>query len=42
MTPSCCPRPDRGHPARPGRCLLNTGDGHLLTVTVPSADHYII
>jgi S-DNA-T family DNA segregation ATPase FtsK/SpoIIIE len=21
--------------ARPGRCLLNVGDGHLITVTVP-------
>jgi len=21
--------------ARPGRCLLNTGDGKLITVTVP-------
>jgi DNA segregation ATPase FtsK/SpoIIIE, S-DNA-T family len=28
-----------GQPARPGRCLLNTGDGRLITVTVPSADH---
>jgi S-DNA-T family DNA segregation ATPase FtsK/SpoIIIE len=25
-----------GHPPSPGRCLLNTGDGSLLTVTVPS------
>jgi S-DNA-T family DNA segregation ATPase FtsK/SpoIIIE len=31
-----------GQPARPGRCLLNTGDGHLITVTVPAGDHYII
>jgi S-DNA-T family DNA segregation ATPase FtsK/SpoIIIE len=31
-----------GQPARPGRCLLNTGDGHLLTVTVPSADYCTI
>jgi len=30
-----------GQPSRPGRCLLNTGDGHLITVTVPSADHYL-
>ncbi len=30
-----------GQPTRPGRCLLNTGDGHLITVTVPSADHYM-
>jgi len=28
-----------GQPARPGRCLLNTGDGHLVTVTVPTVDH---
>ncbi len=25
-----------GHPARPGRALLNTGDGNLITVTVPA------
>ena len=25
-----------GQPARPGRCLLNTGDGNLITVTVPA------
>ena len=24
-----------GQPARPGRCLLNSGDGRLVTVTVP-------
>jgi S-DNA-T family DNA segregation ATPase FtsK/SpoIIIE len=30
-----------GQPTRPGCCLLNTGDGHLITVTVPSADHYM-
>lgn len=24
-----------GQQARPGRCLLNTGDGNLVTVTVP-------
>ena len=24
-----------GAPARPGRCLLNAGDGALVTVTVP-------
>ena len=29
-----------GQPTRPGRCLLNTGDGHLLTVTVPVADYH--
>ncbi|HEX3514047.1 MAG TPA: FtsK/SpoIIIE domain-containing protein, partial [Trebonia sp.] len=29
-----------GQPTRLGRCLLNTGDGRLITVTVPSADHY--
>jgi S-DNA-T family DNA segregation ATPase FtsK/SpoIIIE len=25
-----------GQPARPGRCLLNVGDGKLITVTVPA------
>ncbi len=25
-----------GHPVRPGRALLNTGDGNLITVTVPA------
>ncbi|HUN36928.1 MAG TPA: FtsK/SpoIIIE domain-containing protein [Trebonia sp.] len=25
-----------GQPSRPGRCLLNTGDGRLATVTVPA------
>jgi S-DNA-T family DNA segregation ATPase FtsK/SpoIIIE len=25
-----------GQPARPGRCLLNVGDGNLVTVTVPA------
>jgi len=25
-----------GQPTRPGRCLLNIGDGHLVTVTVPA------
>jgi DNA segregation ATPase FtsK/SpoIIIE, S-DNA-T family len=30
-------RAQAGQPARPGRCLLNTGDGHLVTVTVPAA-----
>ncbi len=25
-----------GQPPRPGRCLLNTGDGQLVTVTVPA------
>jgi S-DNA-T family DNA segregation ATPase FtsK/SpoIIIE len=25
-----------GQPARPGRCLLNAGDGSLTTVTVPA------
>lgn len=24
-----------GQPTRPGRCLLNVGDGNLVTVTVP-------
>jgi DNA segregation ATPase FtsK/SpoIIIE, S-DNA-T family len=27
-----------GQSARPGRCLLNVGDGTLVTVTVPTAD----
>jgi DNA segregation ATPase FtsK/SpoIIIE, S-DNA-T family len=27
-----------GQPSRPGRCLLNVGDGSLITVTVPTAD----
>lgn len=26
-----------GQPPRPGRCLLNSGDGRLVTVTVPAA-----
>jgi DNA segregation ATPase FtsK/SpoIIIE, S-DNA-T family len=26
-----------GQPPRPGRCLLHTGDGNLVTVTVPAA-----
>jgi S-DNA-T family DNA segregation ATPase FtsK/SpoIIIE len=30
------PRDLIGHPPRPGRCLLNTGDGRLMTVTVPA------
>jgi S-DNA-T family DNA segregation ATPase FtsK/SpoIIIE len=30
-------RAQAGQPARPGRCLLNAGDGHLVTVTVPAA-----
>jgi DNA segregation ATPase FtsK/SpoIIIE, S-DNA-T family len=30
-------RGQAGQRARPGRCLLNTGDGHLVTVTVPGA-----
>jgi S-DNA-T family DNA segregation ATPase FtsK/SpoIIIE len=25
-----------GHPPHPGRCLLHTGDGNLITVTVPA------
>jgi hypothetical protein len=25
-----------GQSARPGRCLLNVGDGTLITVTVPA------
>jgi S-DNA-T family DNA segregation ATPase FtsK/SpoIIIE len=29
------PRDVLGQPSRPGRCLLNTGDGTLLTVSVP-------
>ena len=31
------PRDLVGQPPRPGRCLLHTGDGKPLTVTVPSA-----
>ncbi|MGA2826348.1 MAG: FtsK/SpoIIIE domain-containing protein [Streptosporangiaceae bacterium] len=31
------PRSVTGEPVRPGRALLNTGDGTLVTVTVPSA-----
>jgi hypothetical protein len=34
-------RSQTGQPARPGRCLLNTGDGHLITITVPSVDYYM-
>jgi DNA segregation ATPase FtsK/SpoIIIE, S-DNA-T family len=30
-------RSQAGQPPRPGRCLLNTGDGRLVTVTVPVA-----
>ncbi len=30
------PRSVTGEPVRPGRALLNTGDGNLVTVTVPS------
>jgi S-DNA-T family DNA segregation ATPase FtsK/SpoIIIE len=30
------PRDLIGQPPRPGRCLLNTGDGRLVTVTVPA------
>jgi S-DNA-T family DNA segregation ATPase FtsK/SpoIIIE len=30
------PRDLIGQPPRPGRCLLNTGDGQLVTVTVPA------
>jgi S-DNA-T family DNA segregation ATPase FtsK/SpoIIIE len=30
------PRDLIGQPPRPGRCLLNTGDGQLITVTVPA------
>ncbi len=30
------PRDLIGQPPRPGRCLLNTGDGKLVTVTVPA------
>jgi DNA segregation ATPase FtsK/SpoIIIE, S-DNA-T family len=26
-----------GQPPRPGRCLLHTGDGTLITVSVPAA-----
>lgn len=29
-------RAQLGQPTRPGRCLLNAGDGHPVTVTVPS------
>jgi len=28
-----------GQPPRPGRCLLNTGDGNLVAVTVPSFEY---
>jgi S-DNA-T family DNA segregation ATPase FtsK/SpoIIIE len=31
------PRDLLGQPPRPGRCLLNTGDGQLMTVSVPAA-----
>ena len=31
------PRDLLGQPPRPGRCLLNTGDGQLTTVSVPAA-----
>jgi S-DNA-T family DNA segregation ATPase FtsK/SpoIIIE len=31
------PRSMLGQPAKPGRCLLNVGDGTLVTVTVPMA-----
>lgn len=31
------PRDILGQPPRPGRCLLNTGDGQLMTVSVPAA-----
>jgi S-DNA-T family DNA segregation ATPase FtsK/SpoIIIE len=31
------PRDVLGQPPRPGRCLLNTGDGQLMTVSVPTA-----
>jgi S-DNA-T family DNA segregation ATPase FtsK/SpoIIIE len=30
-------RSQAGQPPRPGRCLLNAGDGRLVTVTVPAA-----
>jgi DNA segregation ATPase FtsK/SpoIIIE, S-DNA-T family len=30
------PRDVLGQPPRPGRCLLNTGDGQLMTVSVPA------
>jgi S-DNA-T family DNA segregation ATPase FtsK/SpoIIIE len=30
------PRDILGQPPRPGRCLLNTGDGQLVTVSVPA------
>jgi S-DNA-T family DNA segregation ATPase FtsK/SpoIIIE len=31
------PRDVLGQPPRPGRCLLHTGDGKLITVSVPAA-----
>ena len=31
------PRDVLGQPPRPGRCLLHTGDGNLITVSVPAA-----
>ena len=31
------PRDALGQPPRPGRCLLHTGDGKLITVSVPAA-----
>ncbi|HEY1667917.1 MAG TPA: FtsK/SpoIIIE domain-containing protein [Trebonia sp.] len=31
------PRDVLGQPPRPGRCLLHTGDGRLITVSVPAA-----
>ena len=30
------PRDLLGQPPRPGRCLLNTGNGQLMTVSVPA------
>jgi len=30
------PHDRTGRPARPGRALLNTGDGTLITIAVPS------
>jgi S-DNA-T family DNA segregation ATPase FtsK/SpoIIIE len=30
------PRDVLGQPPRPGRCLLHTGDGKLMTVSVPA------
>ena len=30
------PRTHIGHPAKPGRALLNAGDGNLITVTIPA------